>query len=212
MYGRTYPRYRCEGRFYGRRVNCERVPMLPALAVREVLDDPRKIPYLLVWKSSWDGEVKEAVRLAYLGRTPYLPEADSIEVKRTDGSVVHLRAFKRSLPRNGGRVLLLACPWCCTLRRALYGWEPNGEFASTLRRAQWQCRSCAGLRYASEGSALVLRSRCAMLRPLSGLSSPRPDPWYPYVFSSPSDAIAAGLAHGTEEGGSAVICESDENC
>jgi hypothetical protein len=33
--------------------------------------------------------------VAYLGRTPYLPEADSIEIKRTDGSVAHLRSFKR---------------------------------------------------------------------------------------------------------------------
>lgn len=204
VYGRTYPRYRCEGRFYGRRVNCERVPLLPAWALREVLDDPRKIPYLLVWKSSWDGEVKEAVRVAYLGRTPYLPEADSIEVKRTDGSVLHLRAFKRSLPRNGGRVLLLACPWCCTLRRALYGWEPNEDHTSSARRAQWQCRSCARLRYASEGGALVLRSRCAMLRSLSGLSGPRPEPWLPYIFSSPADAAASGFVTSNDIERSAV--------
>jgi hypothetical protein len=193
VYGRIYAGSRCEGRFFGRRVNCERVPLLPAWAVREVLDDPRKIPYLLIWKSSWDGEIKEAVRVEYLGRTPYLPEADSIEVKRTDGSAVHLRVFKRPLPKNRGYGILLACPCCCSLRRALYGWQPGGEYMTSAQRSQWQCRPCAGLRYSSEGGALALRSRCAMLRPLSGISSLRPEPWFPYIFSSPADAAAAGF-------------------
>jgi hypothetical protein len=188
-------RRRYDGRFFGRRVNCEQVPALPAWAVRRVLDDPRKIPYLLIWKSPWDSEVKEAVRVSNLGMTPYLPEANSIEVKRTDGSVAYLRVFKRSLPRNVGNYLLLACPVCCSLRRALYGWEPGGEYTSSALRSQWQCRTCAGLRYASEGGALVFRSRCAILRPLAALwLSQRPDSWYPYVFTSPKDAIEAGLA------------------
>ena len=102
--------------------------------------------------------------MSNLGTTPYLPEADSIEVKRTDGSVVNLRVFKRSLPGNVGHYLLLACPFCCSLRRALYGWEGGGKYTSSALRSQWQCRKCAGLRYASEGGALVIRSRCAMLR------------------------------------------------
>ena len=118
---------RSGGRFFGRRVNCEQVPMLPAWAVRCVLDDPRKIPYLLVWRSSQDGLVKEAVRIIRLGPPPYVPEADSIEVKRTDGSVCHLRVLKRPLPRNAGHDVLLACLRCCSLRRALYGWEVGGQ-------------------------------------------------------------------------------------
>src|ERR1700723_1695691 len=187
VYGRAYARYRSGGRFFGRRVNCERVPMLPALVVREVLDDPRKIPYLLVWKND-DEEIKEAVRIIGLGPTTYLPTSDSVEIKRTDGSVVHIRTIKWSLPRNGGYAILLACPYCCSLHRALYGWEPGGPYTTSAQRCGWQCRRCAGLRYASEGSALILRSRCAMLRPLSGLSSPRPEPWYPYIFSSPEHA------------------------
>jgi hypothetical protein len=76
--------------------------MLPVWAVRCALDDPRKIPYLLVWRSSQDGLVKEAVRINRLGPSPYLPEAESIEVKRTYRSVCHLRVLKRTLPRNGG--------------------------------------------------------------------------------------------------------------
>ena len=48
---------RYEGRFFGRRVNCEQVPILPAWAVAQVFDDPRETPYLLVWKSPYDGTV-----------------------------------------------------------------------------------------------------------------------------------------------------------
>jgi hypothetical protein len=35
----------------GCRVNCEHVPLLPARVVAWMLDDTRKIPYLLIWKS-----------------------------------------------------------------------------------------------------------------------------------------------------------------
>jgi hypothetical protein len=88
------------------------VPMLPAQVARRILDDPRNIPYLLVWKSDY-GEVKEAVRVIRLGPPPYLPTADSIEVKRTDGSVSHIRAIKRP-PR------LFQFPWAnATLRSPL---------------------------------------------------------------------------------------------
>ncbi len=196
MNERTYPRYRRGGRFFGRRVNCESVPLLPAGVLRTVVEDPRKIPYLLVWKND-DGEVKEAVRVIGLGPTPYLPTADSVEIKRTDGSVVRIRAMKWSLPRNGGYTLLLACPFCCSLRRALYGWEPGGPYTTSAQRCGWQCRRCAGLRYASEGGALVLRSRGHWFRELEikygATHSNRPDPWYPYLFSSPADAVAAGF-------------------
>jgi len=60
------PRRRA-GRFFGRRVNCEYVPTLPAGAVRWVLDDPRKIPYLFAWKSKLYDEINEAVRVAQCG-------------------------------------------------------------------------------------------------------------------------------------------------
>jgi hypothetical protein len=195
--GRTYPRYRCRGRFFGRRVNCERVPQLPAALVRQILDDPRKIPYLLIWRND-DGEVQEAVRVISLCPPPYLPTADSIELKRTDGSVVHIRAIKWSLPRYGGYAILLACPLCCSLRRGLYGWEPGGRYTSSAQTCGWLCRRCAGLRYASEGGALVLRGRGRWFRALEmeygTTRSDRPQPWYPCVFTSPADAIAAGLA------------------
>jgi hypothetical protein len=196
--GRTYPRYRRGGRFFGRRVNCEYVPMLPARVVRLVLSDPRDIPYLLVWRGSRDGEIKEAVRVIRLGPPPYLPEGDSIEVKRTDGSVCRLRVLKRPLPRNAGYDVLLACPRCCSLRRALYGWEAGGQYTNSAQTSLWQCRTCAGVRYSSEGGALVLRSRWAFARLIEqrfgNCRSPRPEPWLPDVFTSPRDAVAAGLS------------------
>src|ERR1700735_611737 len=109
MVGRLYPRYRRGGRFFGRGGNCGYVPSLPAWAIRRVLDDPRKIPYLLVWKSDESGEIKEAVRVIRVEAPAHLPAADSIEVKRADGSVSHIRANKYSLPRNGGYAILLVC-------------------------------------------------------------------------------------------------------
>lgn len=62
------------------------------------------------------------------------------------------------LPRGNGRDLFLMCRRCARLRRKLYAWEARGPYASSARTTDWQCRTCAGLRYASEGGALVLRS------------------------------------------------------
>ena len=106
-------RHRNEGRFFGRRVNCEQVPLLPARVVAWMLDDTRKIPYLLIWKSHSDGTVKEAARIA-----PYYEAAGrggpdwtgAFEIKRHDGSRDFIRTLLRTLPRNRGRVRLLICP------------------------------------------------------------------------------------------------------
>ena len=134
--------------------------------------------------------IKEAVRIIRLVRPPYLPEAGWIEVKRTDGSVCDLRVLKRPLPRNTGHDVLLACPRCCSLRRALYGWEAGGQYTNSAQTSLWQCRTCAGLRYCSEGGALVLCggpiSRLLRMN-VPDMSSPRPEPWLPYVFTSIDD-------------------------
>lgn len=194
--GITYPSRRRGGRFFGRRVNCEQVPLLPAWAVRWVLDDPRKIPYLLVWTSSRDETVQEAVRVASYSEPPGpfpLDWTGWVEIRRTDHARTLVRTVVRPLPRNGGQTRLLACPMCHTPRRALYGWEPGGRFTTSVQRSQWQCRRCARLRYSSEGGALLIRSR-GMLGRLFGVGrSDRPEPWYPYVFTDPEEAAAAGL-------------------
>ena len=90
--GSSYPESRCEGRFFGRRVNCEQVPFLPAWAVAWVLDDPRKIPYLLVWKRPEDCSVREVVRISTYGQFP--PDwAGWVEIRASSG--------KRRGPGNG---------------------------------------------------------------------------------------------------------------
>jgi hypothetical protein len=169
------------------RLNCENMPVISAWLVRSNLSDPRRIPYLLVWKDErHDGEIKEAVRLAHVGFS------DLVELKRTDGSASVLRIVWRMLPRNGGRALLLVCSYCNTPRRHVYGWEWDSfsGWSNRVRNVSWRCRSCARLRYSSEGSALLIRGGpiSRLLRhPCPDLSSPRPEPWLPYVFTSIDD-------------------------
>src|SRR5690242_5062793 len=98
------------------------MPVLPAWIVRRNVDDPRKIPYLLVWKRKGDGRIMEALRLSNFvacgkERKRYL------DLKRPDGSCATLQLAWYSLPRNGGQALLLVCPCCEKPRRFVYGWE-----------------------------------------------------------------------------------------
>src|SRR5215831_2597956 len=115
-------RQRCDGRFFGRRVNCEQVPLLPASVVARMWDDPRRIAYLLVWTSSRDGTVQEAARIAPHYERPYLIGlgcTGAVEVKRHDGTRNFIRTVLRPMPRNGGSVRLLICPYCSVPRRGL---------------------------------------------------------------------------------------------
>ena len=148
------------GHFLGfwARLNCENMPVIPAWIVRSNLNDPRRIPYLLIWKDDrHDGQIKEAVRLArYVD--PHDPRSNDnhVELKRTDGSATVLRIVWRMLPRNGGRVLLLVCSYCNTPRRHVYGWEWDSfsGWSNRVRSINWRCRLCARLRYSSEGGYL----------------------------------------------------------
>jgi hypothetical protein len=182
---------RYEGRFFGRRINCEQVPLLPAWVVAQVLDDPKKIRYLLVWKSRSDNTVQEAVHIAPCS------EIGVVEIRRQDGATNLIRTASRPLPRNGGSARLLICPRCEIPRRGLYGWEPGGRFTSSAVSSNWGCRACNKLRYVSEGGALALRGRGAiaqMFEASFGRSrSNRPEPWYPDVFASPEEAAQAGF-------------------
>jgi hypothetical protein len=193
MMGQRKARNRSDGRFHGRRVNCEYVPLLPASAARQVIEDPRKIPYLLLWKDGSDGQVKEAVRLIAC-REPHGSDWTGwIEVKRTDGTRTMIRTVEHQLLKAGGKTRLFVCPVCNEPRRALYGWEPGGQWTRSVRRSSWQCRTCAGLRYASEGGALLICDR-GIIRRLFGVGrSDRPQPWYPYVFTSPQEAAESGF-------------------
>jgi len=182
-----------DGHFLGfwARLNCEEMPVIPAWLVRRCLDDPRGIPYLLVWRDARDREIKEVVRLArYFDPHDSRASDNHVELKRIDGCATVLRIVWQMLPRNGGRSLLLVCSYCNTPRRHVYGWEWDSfsGWSNRVRSVSWQCRSCARLRYSSEGGYL---SPGVMFRALGNL--PRPDLWLPYVFTSPDEAIAASL-------------------
>jgi len=156
-------------RFAGYRVNCESIPRLPARFVRFVINDPRHIPYLLVWQWRDDPEIKEAAMVRWR------PPDDWIELKRSDQSGQHIRLHHSPLPRRGGTALLLFCPDCGIPRRHLYGWS---VIAGRLLQSSWRCRACAGLRYQSEGTYISVRWR------FWGSGFPRPEPWDPFLLSN----------------------------
>lgn len=175
------------------RLNCESMPVIPAWLVRRNLDDPRKIPYLLIWRRESDGKIMEAVRLTCHadGYSGY------VQLKRTDGSATVLRIAWRALPRSGGSALMLLCFYCNTPRRFVYGWEWDSfsGWSNRVRSVSWQCRSCARLHYSSEGGHLRQSGRgaiAAFFRASFG-NLPRPELWLPYVFTSIDDAEAAGF-------------------
>jgi hypothetical protein len=161
--GKTYAKSRWSGRFYGRRMNCEYVPALPAQVLQIFLNDPRRIPYLLVWKHPQNGRVQEFVRIARdMSRVNPSDWTGWIEIDRPDQPCTYVRTVERSLPRNGGKVRLVVCPRCQAARRSLYGWRPGGTYTTSTEMAPlWQCRNCLGLRYSSEGGALNHHPRAA---------------------------------------------------
>jgi len=180
------------------RLNCESIPVIPAWLVRSNLDDPRRIPYLLIWKDErHDGEIKEGVRLArYMEPSSSRVTDNYVELKRPDGSITVLRFVWRMLPRNSGRAMLLVCPHCKTARRHVYGWEwdSSSRWSNRVRQISWRCRACARLRYSSEGGYLRESGRGALAGIFRAYGNlPRPDLWLPYVFTSPGDAATAGV-------------------
>jgi len=173
------------GRYSGFRINCEQVPLLPASVVRRVWDDPRDIPYVLTWRGRQDGIKKEEVRIYRNPPGCTLPGTDSVEIVPIYSSNVQIFIEWRRQP-HGGRSLLLRCSRCERPSRALYGVKvgDDGRYY-VARRANWECRQCAGLRYSSEGGALVMRGGVLsrlLRRPFPDVSSPRPQPWLPNGF------------------------------
>ena len=71
-----------------------------------------------------------------------------VELKRPDGGYTVLRISWRMLPRNGGRVLLLLCPYCNTappfrLRLGM------GQFFGMVKQSQANCLAMPFMRYAT---------------------------------------------------------------
>lgn len=151
-----------------------------------MLDDPRRIPYLFLWRI--DGrpvsgvpENVETVRVAALpgGPPPVRLGEEWVSITRPVqqvGCVHALQLVRRALPRNGGEDVLLLCPnpYCGKPSRYLYAWQ---VIVSSIVSRPWRCRTCAGLRYQSEGTYIPRGWRT-----LGGY--PRPESWDPYVFSS----------------------------
>ena len=183
-------------RFIGPRVNCEYVPCLPARALAWVLDDPRQVPYLMIWRDEGSDESIETVRVAAYKQSGAWETdwAGCVEIKRTNGNRSWIRTIERTMPRNGGKARLVMCPRCQRPRRALYSWRLNPFKPNAVFVSAWQCRSCAQLRYASEGGALGFHPRSALGRSIETIEGPythpRPEPCYPCVFSNPVDAQA----------------------
>ncbi len=179
------------GRFIGPRINCENVPCLPVKVLAWVLDDPRHIPYLLVWKDPHFGDVVEVVRVCSYSRPDSLDWTGWVEVKRADGSRSLIRTVQYAMPRNGGRASLIICPLCQEPRQGLYAWRLNPHRLHAAVVDSWKCRECAQLRYASEGGALLHRPRTALGKMLAAIDNftrhDRPEPLYLYVFTNPTD-------------------------
>jgi hypothetical protein len=200
---RVYPQQRRSGRFFGRRVDCENVPLLPASAVSRVLCDPRDLAYFLLWERKWGSGIQQVAQLKRCILSPEdanrcslqgISSQGWVEVKRHDGTKSVIRTTFQRLPRNGGKSLLLLCPDCGKPKRALYGWQPGGQYVHCTVPTTWGCRKCKGLRFQSEGGARVLRRRGALRAVALAIGrKSRSNPWYPLVFSSPMDAVAAGL-------------------
>ena len=74
------------------RLNCENIPAVPARLVQNCLNDPRRIPYLLVWKDARNGKIEEAVRLArYVDASDPRAAIKFLEIRRMDGDASVLR-------------------------------------------------------------------------------------------------------------------------
>ncbi len=172
-----------EGRFRGSRVNAESVPRLPAWAARAVLADPRGIPYLLAWTNA-RGDLLRAERLSRFAPNPDEPPFDAVEVREPRTQRLILVNY-RAMPRSRGVAMFLVCPDCKRLRRFLYG------------KLGWVCRSCAQLRYSSEGVYLPAWERRCGLGAL-----PHDGPWDPLVRRN----LTAELS---DECGFVAPCEVD---
>jgi hypothetical protein len=172
-----------------------RIP--PSLAEQPHPENP-----LSYWAStnSRSEPLIEAARVArYTEMDREIKWARCVEIKRTDGSCNWILTIERYLPQKRGKARLVICPRCQRPRRALYAWKLNPSRAREVFISTWQCRSCACLRYASEGGALVFHPRTYLGQLIEALEGPstnhRPELWYPYVFTSPREAAEAGLCN-----------------
>jgi len=125
------------------RINCESVPRPPAIIVRCFLEAEEVECGSLVSRWMYESQIKVSLTLRRM------PGLCQVELTRSNWTSQALACTWHSLPRNGGRGLMVVCPRCRRPRRFLYGWQNDGE---SVQRSLWQCRECAGLRYRSKGT------------------------------------------------------------
>lgn len=168
-----------QGRFFALRVNCEQVPSLPAWAIRMVLDDPRSLAQLFIWKWPWDGKIEDVILVKRVVSPTCFPDVEALELRRSARNITGVHVFRRPMPRNGGYDIFMECPDCRSLKRALYSWTAGGAITRSAFQSEWRCRTCARLSYASEGGAPLARSRGIVGKIFGIARAPRPKSWLP---------------------------------
>jgi hypothetical protein len=91
-----------------------------------VLDDPRKIPYLFVWKRPEDSSVREVVLVfAYSEPLREFPVnwTGWAELKPPMEHEISFAPCYDLYHEMGASARLLICPYYKVPRRGLYGWE-----------------------------------------------------------------------------------------
>src|ERR1700730_8114922 len=116
------------------RLNCENTPVIPLWPVRSNLNDPRRIPYLLVWKDERHGGEITA-RLSRYTKQPCGAEANGREFHSFAAGLADASAERWA-------ALLLVCSYCNTPRRHVYGWEwdSSSGWSNRARRISSRCR------------------------------------------------------------------------
>jgi hypothetical protein len=95
--------------------------MLPASIVRDVLEDRFGGACVLLWRDLWDSEIKERADIKPVPPPACFSFVEAVELVRPSMASTDWDLLRKSLPRNGGYDLLLECPICHGLRRALFG-------------------------------------------------------------------------------------------
>ena len=169
------PRVRSdEGRFVGVRVNEEEVPRLPIFPAQWAIEDPRQRPYLVVWGNG-----------AYALKMAVSEGGKAVVVTLPGGESRRIPILRRRLPKGSGTSLFYVCPWCRKPRRFLYLQTLSGN--ELVDYMGPRCRSCAGLRFASQG-----RYRSKLAREFAPILGRRPRrPWDPWAVSDPRVAEKA---------------------
>ena len=116
-----------DGRFTGPRVNVDKVPRLPTFPARWALEDPRRRPYHVFWRSS-DGGQAPALKLTVGER------GETVVLTMPTGMIYRLGIRRRPLPRGTGTALFYLCPSMRRTPAQLVPLGPDGRRSGRLLR------------------------------------------------------------------------------